>query len=663
VLRRLADLVARIHCAFDRRAGLLDPQSAERVLRVLESDHRPGPEDEDRLGDLAAAFALTEFDELLLTVAVAPELNPTFSIAYALLQADSAALRPSAGLALELAGASRTDADARDRLAPGAPLRACDLLEVVGDAPFPARSLRVPERVAGHLAGELRLDVLVEALLVAPVAVQVPESQQLGEALQAGSPLVWVTAVPGSAGLGMAAAAFDALGAASLAIDLRRRPPGVSVTDAVRVAVREAGMLLSGLVVAGADLLVSEGGTALLGRLERSPVPVVAVASEPWNAEWSLTIPHLVVAPMPGPELREQLWHEHVGGAVDTNAQEWAALVGLRLSPEQIARAARHARSGHGPDQPLDVTDLRESARFVGSSGVKGTARVRPNQSFADLVLPAMTMGPLREIVRWATHRDAVLGQGPVGGKHGQGRGITALFTGSTGTGKTLAAHVIAGELGLDLQTVDLSVVVDKYIGETEKRLEEVLSAAENLNAVLLFDEADALFGSRADVREARDRYANQEVSYLLQRIERFGGIAILTTNLPGNIDTAFSRRLNFVVSFPDPDKTTRQALWRSHLGALAATSADDPVDVEQLAEQLEVAGGDIRNIVLTAAYTAAHEAVPVGMRHVRSAAEREYRKLGRMPPSTMHRQPPSVNGSKTTQAALPNPGSCPSPT
>jgi predicted nucleic acid-binding protein len=640
--RALADLGGRVQVAFDRRTEVVDGAVAAGVSAVLAADYRDHTEQAaDPLGDLAAVFELTSLDVALLAAAAAPDLDATFASAYALLQGDPTALRPSVGLGLELAGAATLDPDARGRLGPTSALRAYDLLEVTGDAPFLARSMRVPDRVVAHLAGEERLDPVVEAMLLAPVPLTLPESAQLADALQAGRPLVWITAGPGSAGLGVAAGAFESLDAAALAVDVRRRPAGVTVSDAVRIALREAGMLLSGLVLADADLVVEDGGPALLRRLEQSPVPVVAVGAERWDPDWTLTVPHLLTAPVPSTQLRTQLWQQQLADSADTDTTtaEWAALTALRLSPEQIVRAARHAQEPLGPTP--DLTAIREAARFVGSSGLKGAHRDRPHQTFADLILPRTTMEPVREIVRWATHREAVLSQGPVAGKHGHGRGITALFAGSPGTGKTLAAHVIAGELGLDLQTVDLSAVVDKYIGETEKRLELLLAAAENMNSVLLFDEADALFGSRSDVKDARDRYANQEVSYLLQRIERFDGIAILTTNQRGNIDAAFSRRLNFVITFPDPDEPTRRALWRGHLSALSATSTDDPVDVERLAANFDLAGGDIRNIVLAAAYAAADDGVAVGMRHVTSAAQREYRKLGRMA------QGPMRSGSK----------------
>jgi SpoVK/Ycf46/Vps4 family AAA+-type ATPase len=236
--------------------------------------------------------------------------------------------------------------------------------------------------------------------------------------------------------------------------------------------------------------------------------------------------------------------------------------------------------------------------------------------------------------VRWAEHRDEILSRGTLHTKGGKGGGLAALFTGSPGTGKTLAAHVVADELGLELMQIDLSAIVDKYIGETEKHLEQVFRDAESRNVVLFFDEADALFGSRSAVQDAHDRYANQEVSYLLQRMEHFDGITVLATNLGGNLDRAFLRRMQFIVPFPDPDPDTRRRLWQLHLEQAGEMDPEDPVDVEALTAAIDLAGGDIRNIVLAAAYDAAVAGRPVGHRLVIEAAVREYQKLGRRVPS-----------------------------
>jgi SpoVK/Ycf46/Vps4 family AAA+-type ATPase len=320
--------------------------------------------------------------------------------------------------------------------------------------------------------------------------------------------------------------------------------------------------------------------------------------------------------------------------------------VGLRLTPEQIAKAAWHvttvgASEGVVSDGVVSdgvvsdgvVSALLETARRVGSTG-GGAHATKPSAKFADLVLPDSTLDAVRQLVMWARQRDAVLARNPRLSSGGKGRGISALFAGSPGTGKTLAAHVVADALKLDLYQVEIPTIIDKYIGETEKNLQRVFHEAESLNAVLFFDEADSLFGARSEVRDARDRYANIEVAYLLQRMEQFDGIAILATNLRGNLDSAFSRRLQFIVHFPDPDEPTRRRLWQQHLDGFEPLDPADPVDLDQLARSVEIAGGDIRNIVMAAAYSATDEDSPIGMRHVLVAVDRELRKLGRRVPA-----------------------------
>jgi SpoVK/Ycf46/Vps4 family AAA+-type ATPase len=204
------------------------------------------------------------------------------------------------------------------------------------------------------------------------------------------------------------------------------------------------------------------------------------------------------------------------------------------------------------------------------------------------------------------------------------------LFAGPSGTGKTLAAEVIASELGVDLYEVDLATVVDKYIGETEKHLDRIFDEAERVNGVLFFDEADALFGKRSDVRDAHDRYANVEVAFLLQRMERFDGVAVLASNLRANVDEAFLRRLDLVIEFPLPDADDRRRIWRLCLPPTLPTS--DDVDIDVLAERFDLTGGSIRNVALGAAHAAAASNGHVLMADLVAAAEREYRKLGRLP-------------------------------
>jgi SpoVK/Ycf46/Vps4 family AAA+-type ATPase len=302
----------------------------------------------------------------------------------------------------------------------------------------------------------------------------------------------------------------------------------------------------------------------------------------------------------------------------------------FRLRPEQVARAALAARQQAVVDGALTADHVRLGARAENSTALDRLARrIEPAVGWADLVLPGHVLGALEELANRARHRELVLGDWRMRPGGGRGHGVAALFAGDSGTGKTMSAEVVARELGLELYVVDLATVVDKYIGETEKNLERVFAGATGVNAVLLFDEADAVFGRRSEVKDAHDRYANIESAYLLQRLETFDGLVILATNLRANIDDAFLRRLDVVVDFPMPDAAQRGALWDRCLGG-HLPRADD-LDLDFCATSFELAGGGIRSAAVSAAYLAAADDGAVAMRHVVTAVHREYRKLGRL--------------------------------
>jgi len=253
-------------------------------------------------------------------------------------------------------------------------------------------------------------------------------------------------------------------------------------------------------------------------------------------------------------------------------------------------------------------------------------SRLEVRAGFADLVLPDAELALLRDFVAQAGHRTRVYDEWGMAGPSPRGLGLTALFAGPSGTGKTLAAEVVARSVGLDLYRVDLSQVVSKYIGETEKNLRRVFDGADAGGAVLLFDEADALFGKRSEVRDSHDRYANVEVSYLLQRMETYRGIAILTSNMKGALDQAFLRRLRFVITFPFPEAEHREQIWQR---CFAGPVPTDGLDFAKLA-RLSVSGGNIANIALSAAFLAAAADEPVRMHHLLRASVNECTKLDR---------------------------------
>ena len=241
-----------------------------------------------------------------------------------------------------------------------------------------------------------------------------------------------------------------------------------------------------------------------------------------------------------------------------------------------------------------------------------------------DLVLLDMEKLLLREIAAHVAHRVTVYETWGFGAMSSRGLGISALFSGASGTGKTMAAEVLANELRLDLYRIDLSSVVSKYIGETEKNLRRVFDAAEEGGAILFFDEADALFGKRSEVKDSHDRYANIEINYLLQRMESYRGLAVLATNMKSALDSAFLRRIRFVISFPFPDVAQRAEIWRR---IFPPSTPTEGLDVGKLA-RLNVTGGNIRNIALNAAFLAADAGEPVRMAHILRAARSEYTKL-----------------------------------
>ncbi len=586
-----------------------------------------------RLRRLAVTFGLDELETDILLVALAPDLDPRFERLYGYLHDDVSRRRASAGLALELAGGPRQAAEgpARSRLGSHGPLVEAGLLIVEdGDRPFLTRSLRVPDRVAAHLLGDDRPDPVVAPLLADPPEVGFGDVAVLARALGAGVPVVYIRQQPGASARGLAQAAFTAAGRPCVHLDLERltaldEPAAIAVA-----ATREARLRGAGLVVGPVDGLAERGAAAVRAFGESTP-PVVVLGVRGWDPAWSKEPPLVLDAPAPTEDERHALWVTALDGAAAPDFDPSVATRAFRLAPEQVVRAARAAhRAAVAADRPLELPDIAAGARAQNAAGLERLARrVESRNGWDDLVLPRLVGAQLREIAARARHRDRVIGEWRMGHAAARGRGVTALFAGDSGTGKTMSAEVLAGDLGLDLYVIDLSTVIDKYIGETEKNLDRIFTEADRVNGVLLFDEADALFGKRSEVKDARDRYANVEVAYLLQRMERFDGIAILTTNLRSNVDEAFTRRLDAIVDFPMPEEDDRRHLWERNLPA--RVPRDEGLDIAFLARRFKIAGGNIRNICVSAAYFAAAADRPISMTDLVRGTEREYRKLGRL--------------------------------
>ncbi|MFD6329856.1 ATP-binding protein [Streptomyces niveus] len=655
LLARAVTVEQRVRRAVEaRRAIDPDPDDAfrglylteENVARLLDEegsrsfpplDDEP-PEDlaSSRLTTLATEFGLTPLDIEILLIALVPDLDDRFEAFYGYLNDDVTRRRPSIGLALGLCGSTPADHAARSRLAARSPLRAGGLLLVEDlERPFLSRALRVPDRVTAHLLGDDTPDPRLADLMAPWQAVRgVGDPAPLAAVLADGVRLAYLSEDQGGAGTALAASALTAAGLGVLGLDLARLAEDPAPADAIRALVREARLTNAGLVCAPLDA-VSRDHPHLLRILTATQVPTILVGRTPWDASWSAAPPLLVHAPRVEPSVRGALWteaYEQWSPAPLPPAIEADGLLApFLLTPEQITGAARGAaQTARLAGGELTPDHVRRGARAQNAAGLDRLARrIEPTVTWRDLVLPPETHTQLRELTARARHRDRVLGEWGMRPGGGRGRGVSALFAGDSGTGKTMSAEVIASDLGLDLYTVDLATVIDKYVGETEKNLERIFTEAAGVNGVLLFDEADAIFGKRSDVKDAHDRYANVESAYLLQRMESFDGLAILSTNLRANLDDAFTRRLDLVIDFPIPDPTQRLLLWERCLGPLLPRGAD--LDLPFCAENFELAGGNIRSIAITSAYLAADTSEPVTMTTLIHAIQREYQKLGRL--------------------------------
>jgi SpoVK/Ycf46/Vps4 family AAA+-type ATPase len=363
--------------------------------------------------------------------------------------------------------------------------------------------------------------------------------------------------------------------------------------------------------LAGVDVLDASAAFPTRGAIVlRTPTPTHAQRVAHWSAALAAT-PLQAQADVPGIATRFKLSFGRI---------------------EQAARSAERMAHLRGDEEGAAVTmrDLLDACRLHSNQKLSSLARkTSAHYRWNDIVLPDDRVAQLREICNHVKYRDRVYGDWGFGRKLALGKGLAVLFSGPSGTGKTMAAGIIAGELGLDLYKIDLSTVISKYIGETEKNLSRIFDEAETSNAILFFDEADALFGKRSEVRDSHDRYANIEVGYLLQRMEEYEGIAILATNFRKNMDDAFVRRLHFTVEFPFPDRDDRHRIWQGIWPQ--DTPRDGDLDLALLAQRYEMTGGNIKNVALAAAFLAADGDQVVRMRHVVQATLREYQKTGKL--------------------------------
>jgi hypothetical protein len=605
-----------------------DPAALTRV--EAEADRAEAAGEVIRLRRLARDAGLTALDVELLLIGLLPDLDTRFERLFGYLNDDVTRRRASVSLALELAGVSPMSSTARARLEDSRPLLRHGLLVVEDrDRPLLTRGLRVPDRVTAHLLGDDALDPGLGSLVETVPPYATPLAGQLTRALGSGVTLGHIRERSPGTGAAVAVAALSGLGREAVTVDLRRLVADSDPLAVVTVAIREALLRQAGLVAGPVEVL-AEVAPEAVHRLSRAGVPVLLVGSASWDPQWSADAPLLTEAPALGGRERLELWRSVLDSRMPP-IDSALATAHLALGPGQVQQAVRAAEaSARLNGDPVSADDMRRGVRAQNAAGLERLARrIEPDVGWDDLVLPPGVLRGLRQVAARARHRDTVLTDWRMRRGGGRGHGVVALFAGDSGTGKTMAAEVIAADLRLDLYTVNLATVVDKYVGETEKNLERIFTEAGGVNAVLFFDEADAIFGKRSDVRDAHDRYANIESAYLLQRLETFDGLAVLATNLRANIDEAFTRRLDAIIDFPSPNTELRRSLWLRCLTDPLPVA--DDIDVDFLAESFELAGGNIRSAATTAAYLAAAEGTPVTMLKLIAAVEQEYRKLGRL--------------------------------
>lgn len=629
---RAAALAGRVADLLDHALPAAGEHTAARdFLRAMAAHAEAFPAwrlaGDDPLDRVAAGFGLTGIEVDLLLLAGLPDEHEGYAGVLRTLHPRGEP-RPTAGLAAQLlcdGGDER--AALRERLETGAATGSA-ALRLGDDAPFWERSLHLADALWSALAGVdaapaslARADDAVTAAgldgwLASPVAEHALRALRSGEGWT-----ILVTADSDELAFERGSVLAAAAGADAFRVHL--------VADAAG----DAGRLVSVHAVArGAvpvvRLVPPDGpGAARVPAFARHPGPVVACG----RAGSVLLSGDRPVLELPAPRLttaaRTEMWRALLPEA-GAAAAELAAR--YTVEPATAHAAASDARAVARLERRAPRMDdvgagVRTRAGLALSSGVR---LVRPGAGWERLVLAPDRMLQLHEAIGRLMHQATVLDEWKfLEGRPGA-RGVRMLFAGPSGTGKTLAAEVVARALGVDLLLVDVSRVVSKWIGETEKNLSEVFDAAERAQAVLLFDEADALFGRRTEVSDAHDRYANLETAYLLTRLERFEGLAVLSTNLKQNIDPAFLRRMEFILDFEEPGPAERAALWRCHLPPGAPLAAD--FDAGELAALYPVVGGFIRNAAVAAAFLAAAEGTPVTRRHAVRAIRREYDKAGR---------------------------------
>lgn len=610
--------LAFLNAEFAYLCARLEGGAPARTEELREVTREAGMEPPAAIDQLTAIFGLTDFERDLLLLCAGVEMDSAIADRCAHAQGAAQRTAPTFGLAL-----AALDKPHWSALAPAGPLRRYRLIEIDASHGLTSAPLRIDERILHFLAGINQLDPRLAMILtpVQPAAEIAQEHRAIAARIAAhfapsAAPASLVHLYGDDSGGQRDTAALAAAQASMQLFTLRAEeiPADAAALEQILLLVsREAVLLQAALIV---DCGAAPLSLASRTFIERLSGPIAVSSRDPFHTART-SVRYEVNKPRPAEQKR--LWQLALGpaasplnGFIDNLAAQF------RMSAKAIHdTGSMYAASGSA----LDADALWSSCRAAAQPRLEElAARIPPAAAWDDLILPESQLSTLRQIASQARHRMKVYETWGFAAKNRRGLGVSALFSGESGTGKTLAAEVLASALGLDLYRIDLSAVVSKYIGETEKNLRLVFDAAEEAGAVLLFDEADALFGKRSDVKDSHDRYANIEVGYLLQRMEAYQGLAILTTNLKSALDRAFQRRLRFIVEFPFPDAAQREAIWRR---VFPRDTPTEGIKTSALA-QLKLPGGGIRNIVLNAAFLAAEVNSPVTMMHILEAARLE---------------------------------------
>ncbi|RCJ26538.1 ATPase [Nostoc sp. ATCC 43529] len=591
------------------------------------------------LANLCRLFYLTEFERDIILLCTALEIDPTVAQLCAKLQGNPQLNYPTLALALTTFPQASWSV-----LSSQNPLQSWKLIEIGTGFTLTQAPLRINPRILSYLVGEPAFDEQLMGF-VHPLPLHLeqiplaPSQEQIVEQLVA----IWSELSSSSPTLQLCGGEITAKYAIAKAVSIRLGY-NLHVMSAMALTQlpneiyqikqrweREALLNNSLLLLECDDIFPNElkPGFTVSQFVEHLQTPVIISSGQRLQVKHN----HLITFDVPQLSYQEQagIWATHLGTQSNQLNGEITKLVSqFNLSNATIQAACLQFKlqKAHPHTSDTPHANLWDFCRHQARPDIDGLAqRIDTSATWDDLVLPEQQRQVLADIATQLRQRAKVYQEWGFAGKASRGLGISALFHGESGTGKTMAAEVLANQFRLDLYRIDLSAVVSKYIGETEKNLERIFTAAETGGVILLFDEADALFGKRTEVQDSRDRHANVEVSYLLQRIEVYQGLAILTTNLKNALDSAFLRRIRFMVAFPFPETSSRSEIWQRIFPSQTPTQG---LDYEKLG-QLKVAGGNIRNIAMNAAFLAADTDEPVMMKHILQAAQREYLKLKRL--------------------------------